>query len=130
MIRPLRPSVLLFACLLFLAGAAPAQDGAAADETERSDSLRARATAMRKAAERDFKLTEAACYDRFRVNACLDDARETRTVQLQAARKLEARANRIDRGERIKAMEARLKEAEERRANPAPVPLLPAPGKP
>ncbi|MBT0960002.1 hypothetical protein [Denitromonas iodatirespirans] len=130
MIRPLRPSVLLFACLMSLAGGVLALDAEAVDDGEGSDSLRAQATAIRKAAEREFKHTEAACYDRFRVNACLDDAREARTVQLQAARKLEARANRIDRGERIKAMEARLKEAEERRARPMPVPLLPAPAKP
>ena len=123
--RPSRLSLMLFVCLMSAAGVGSAQ---AVEEVESSESLRERAKVMRKAAEEDFSQREAGCYDRFRVNACLDDAREERTTQMQAARKLQARANRIDRGERIKAMEARLREAEERRAKPTPVPLLPLPG--
>ncbi|KAA3653919.1 MAG: hypothetical protein DWQ11_06580 [Proteobacteria bacterium] len=125
MIRPRHLTPIVFACLMAVAGAAAAQD---ADGTESSAQLRDRAKTLRKAAEADFASREAGCYDRFRVNACLDDAREDRTAQMQAARKLEARANRIDRGARIKAMEARLRDAEERRANPVSVPLVPLPG--
>lgn len=125
MTRPLRLSALLFACLLTAVGAGVAH---AADDTDSSENLRAQAKSIRKAAEAGFAQRESGCYDRFQVNACLDAAREDRTAQMQTARKLEARANRIDRGERIKAMEARLKEAEVRRAKPTPVPLLPLPG--
>jgi hypothetical protein len=125
MTRPLRLSALLFTCLLSATGAGVVH---AADDTDSSENLRAQARSIRKAAEADFAQRESGCYDRFRVNACLDDAREDRTAQMQTARKLEARANRIDRGERIKAMEARLKDAEERRAKPTPVPLVPLPG--
>ena len=120
--RSLRALPLILAGLLAAPAAALAQEA-----VESSASLRERAKAMRGAATEGFARTEAACYDRFFVNACLDEAREARTVQMQAARKLEARANRIDRGERIKAMEARLRLADERRSAAQPDPILPLP---
>ncbi len=125
MIRPPRLSLMLFVCLMSAAGAGFAQ---AVEGVDSSETLRDQAKQMRKAAEADFSRREAGCYERFLVNSCLDDAREDRTTLMQEVRKLEARANRIDRGERIKAMEARLRDAEARRANPVSVPLLPLPG--
>ncbi len=76
-----------------------------------SRALRERAQALRAAAEQAFITTSAACYDKFFVNACLDNARQTRTEAVVEARKLEAKANRIARAKRIKAMEERLRKA-------------------
>ncbi|MCB1938046.1 MAG: hypothetical protein KDE64_02460 [Rhodocyclaceae bacterium] len=105
---PPRFRALLFVASLLAAGAVHAQ-------AEDSRALRREASALRDNAGATFARTRAACYDRFFVNACLDDARLEHTAQIKAARLLEARANRIDRGERIRAMEARLRKAEARR---------------
>ena len=90
-----------------------AATGAFAQE-ESSVQLRERASAIRDAANAQYKQVTYDCYDKFFVNACLDDARVELITQVKEARLLEARANRIDRGERIKAMEARLRKVENR----------------
>jgi len=89
-----------------------------ADEAN-SDSLRAQAKTIRDVAERDYTLTTYHCYDKFLVNACLDDAKLARLEQVKEARALEAQANRMDRSKRVKAMEARLRKVEGE-AQPAP----------
>jgi len=94
-------------------------------QEENSAQLRERASAIREAADTQYKQVTYACYDKFFVNACLDDARVALIDQVKEARLLEARANRIDRGARIKAMEARLRKVENRPAEPtagAPAP--------
>jgi len=83
-------------------------------QEENSAQLRERASAIREAADTQYKQVTYACYDKFFVNACLDDARVALIDQVKEARLLEARANRIDRGARIKAMEARLRKVEGR----------------
>ncbi len=98
---------------LCLAASLAATCNAFAQE-ETSSALRERATAIREATEATYLKTTYACYDKFFVNACLDDARLERIAQVKEARLLEARANRIDRGARIKAMEARLHKVENR----------------
>lgn len=94
-------------------------------QEESSTQLRERASAIREAADAQYKRVTYACYDKFFVNACLDGARVELIDQVKEARLLEARANRIDRGERIKAMEARLRKVENRPAEPAAA--VPAP---
>ncbi|MCB1961081.1 MAG: hypothetical protein KDE68_11270 [Rhodocyclaceae bacterium] len=105
--------VFRFRALLLSLGLCAA--GAALAQSEDSHALRLQASQLRDSATEAFERTTAACYDRFFVNACLDDARLTRTAQIKEARLLEGRANRIDRGARIRAMEARLRKAEARR---------------
>ena len=102
---PLRPSH----CLIFVATLLAASPALAQEEDR--GALRARAEALRAAAEQRFTATSATCYDKFFVNACLDDARQARTAAVMEARKLEARANRIARAKRIQAMEERLRKS-------------------
>jgi len=95
-----------------------AATGAYAQE-ESSAQLREQASTIREAADKQYKQVTYDCYDKFFVNACLDDARVELITQVKEARLLEARANRIDRGKRIKAMEARLRKVESRPENAA-----------
>lgn len=80
-------------------------------QEEDARALRDRADALRANAEQVFTMKSAECYDKFFVNACLDKARQKRTQAVIEARKLEARANRIARAKRVKAMEKRLRES-------------------
>jgi len=109
---PLIPRALCLALTLAAAGPALANEPT-------SDELRARAKDIRGAAEQDFKVTTYHCYDRFLVNACLDDAKLARLEQVKEARVLEAKANKMDRSKRVKAMEARLRKIESAPGTPA-----------
>lgn len=104
----------LRALCLALCAFAPAT---ALAEEESSAQLRERARDIRDTAEARFLTTTYHCYDKFFVNACLDEAKTERIEQVKIARALEAKANRMDRAERVKAMEARLG-----RTNPGDVP--------
>jgi hypothetical protein len=112
---PLR-ALCLAACLALPAGAIA--------QEENSAELRDRAQAIRDAADARYTHTTYHCYDKFLVNACLDAARLELIERIREARLLEARANRIDRGKRIEAMEARLRKIENR---PAPATAESAP---
>jgi len=81
----------------------------AAAEEASSSALREQAKAIRNRAENAFKVTSYHCYDKFLVNACLDEAKLTRLEQVKDARALEAQANKMDRNKRVRAMEARLR---------------------
>ncbi|QID19272.1 hypothetical protein G3580_17595 [Nitrogeniibacter mangrovi] len=119
---PLR-SLCLTTCLAASFGTLAQQDSSA--------ELRAQAKAIRDAAEATYRQTSYHCYDKFLVNACLEDAKLVHINQVKEARRLEARANRIDRGKRIKAMEARLRKVENRpeaaTVTPVASPTTPAP---
>ena len=104
-LMPLRPRHCLLALATLLAASA------AFAQEEDSRALRERADALRAAAEQRFTATSATCYDKFFVNACLDDARQARTAAILEARKLEGHANRIARAKRIEAMEERLRKS-------------------
>lgn len=92
---------------LMLATAGPAL----ADEPT-SDELRSQAKDIRGTAEQTYLVTTYHCYDKFLVNACLDDAKIARIEQIKEARALEAKANTMDRRLRVKAMEARLRKVD------------------
>ncbi|WP_227816098.1 hypothetical protein [Nitrogeniibacter aestuarii] len=102
---PLIPRALCLALMLAASGHAMAEEPS-------SGELRAQAKAIRDDAERAFKVTTYHCYDKFLVNACLDEAKLDRLKQVKVARALEAKASTMDRRKRVKAMEARLRKTE------------------
>jgi colicin import membrane protein len=103
-----------------------------------ADSALAAAAAERAAFEARFIDSERACYQRFFVNACLDDAKETRRVALARVRAVEVEAGRYKRqaevDERDRAIAAAEKEDQAREAKrvadeaaappPAPAPVV------
>ena len=56
---------------------------------EEANAQRARAKQLHDAAERNFLVEQDACYDKFQVNSCLDDAKKRHTQALIDARKLD-----------------------------------------
>ncbi|MCL1860161.1 MAG: hypothetical protein FWG52_01320 [Proteobacteria bacterium] len=77
----------------------------AADENlpnsaERIRQLQNEAEGLRKQAETHYQAAEAACYKRFFVNSCIDDAKAEHLVTIRRARELEAEAYQIDLAER------------------------------
>ncbi len=93
---------LLLAALLF-ATAAPvgADNGERAEaaieiDLERARMLREQAAALRSEAETRFRVAEPACYERFLVNRCLDNARRERLDAIRQAREMEIESRRIE----------------------------------
>jgi len=106
------PAVLL----LLFAGTTLAQATAGTDEdksalTARAEAIRARAEAMRDQAERDYQTEHAACWKRFLVSRCQDQARSSYNEALVAARREEDQARAIERDIRRRDLEARDAEA-------------------
>lgn len=100
-IPALRLSALL-AVLVFHASVsaqeAPPGDPAAA--AARAESMRTEATTVREAAEARFAQEEVACYARFLVNRCIDQARQRRVAEVRRARALDVDAARLDLAEK------------------------------
>ncbi|MDR3088120.1 MAG: hypothetical protein LBU45_09290 [Azoarcus sp.] len=67
------------------------------------EELRSEAESLREQADADYKIAEAACYKRFLVNSCIDDAKGERLTLIRQARVLEAEAHRLDLIERNRA---------------------------
>jgi len=89
------PKYLLPATLLatsMIAFAAPAAD----IDLEHARALQERARELRADAEATYDATERACYEQFRVNRCLDEARQARLERIREARALEIEARRIE----------------------------------
>ncbi|MGL1834671.1 hypothetical protein ACKVEX_13835 [Rhodocyclaceae bacterium SMB388] len=92
---PLYP--LLFALLLTPVATASADAEAPPDiNLARAAALHEEARALRSLAESDFATTEPACYQRFLVNRCLDQARQLRLERIREARALEIEAHKIE----------------------------------
>lgn len=92
---PLYP--LLFTLWLTPVPAASADAETSPDiDLERAGALHEQARALRNLAESDFAATEPACYQRFLVNRCLDQARQLRLERIREARALEIEARRIE----------------------------------
>ena len=87
-LRPLTLAVCLsslcFTALPASAEEAPVVDPAA--EVARAKVLKDEASTLRKSAEARFAEEEAACYQRFLVNRCIDQARERRVADVRKAR--------------------------------------------
>ena len=62
--------------------------------------LRDEAANLRTQAETDYQVAETACYKRFFVNSCIDDAKTTRLTVIRHARELETEAHQLDLAER------------------------------
>lgn len=85
--------------------------GQAADGTgsaDRQRALQAEAKALRQAADENFKAQEKACYEKFLVNHCIDQARKERLERIRQARALEAEARQLKLAEREQAAAATL----------------------
>lgn len=83
---------------------------------EEANAQRARAEQMRDAAERNFLVEQDACYDKFQVNSCLDDAKKRRTRTLIDARNLDIPARDFQREAKRADVEAK----EQKRDDDAP----------
>lgn len=97
-------------------GADPLPLGDSDSERARVRELKQQADNARQAAEKKFQADQSACYDKFLVSACLDDARKARSAALVAARRPDSEAREIER--RLRQREADEREA--RRAADAP----------
>lgn len=86
------------------------------------------AKARRAAIEAEFAASEQACYNKFFVNSCLDNAREERREGLAVVRAIEVEAELFQRREKANARDRALAEAQkefeaeavQRAANPRP----------
>lgn len=87
-------------CALLLGLLAPVPLAAEADVTSRIERLKTEAQQLRDQAEQTYQVTEPGCYDRFRVNACLDDAKKARLETIRQARALESEARKLELAER------------------------------
>lgn len=106
------------ACLGLLAAllaAGPARAAATADAAEREE--RARIAAERARLGAAFDAEEAACRERFLVNACVDDVRARRRAALDPLRRRELD---LDDAERRRRADARRTAVRERLAAPPP----------
>ena len=87
---------------------------------ERISQLRSEAASLRTQAETGFQAAESACYKRFFVNSCIDDAKAERLTIIRRARELEAEAHQIDLAERRRVADERARKTEELGSGPRP----------
>ena len=100
----MRPTALLLTLLtrspwVMADDVAPAAAAATAVETPSEAATRsdkARADGERRRAEERYRLDKDACLTKTLMNACLDDARQTRNATTLATRKLDAEARELD----------------------------------
>jgi len=64
---------------------------------QRVAALRTKADIMRQEAEAEFTAASKACWDKFLVSSCQEDAKKTKKDKLEAMRRIEAEAREIDR---------------------------------
>lgn len=106
------------ACALLLSACA-VQNKAAMDEVgmpqvpptvsmAEADAKLKQVSSERDAAESAYAARELVCYDRFFVNNCLDQAKETRRVTLMRLRAIEAEASHFQRAESVRLRDADL----------------------
>ena len=88
--------------------------------TERIGQLRNEAWNLRGQAEADYQAAEMACYKRFFVTSCIDNAKTERLAIIRRARELEAEAYQIDLAERRRVAAETTKKAKERNDGPRP----------
>jgi len=113
--RHILASIACLAIVAFPLEAVAADEGEAVpNPAKRIQQLRSEAENLRTQAENDYQAAETACYRRFFVNSCIDDAKTERLAVIRRAREIEAEAYQIDLAERrLKAAEM-AKKAEER----------------
>jgi hypothetical protein len=96
-----------------LGGIAADEDKATPKPTERIRQLQDEAGSLRKQAEADYQVAETACYKRFFVNSCIDNAKSERLAVIRRSRELETEAHQIDLAERQRKAGEMAKKAEE-----------------
>ncbi len=79
---------------------------------EKSTRLKNEAKALRDQAEADYHAAQPVCYERFLVNRCIDEAKQTRLEAIRHARQLESEARKIDLAEKQQAVSERTPSAE------------------
>jgi len=77
--------------------AATAQSPDTPQTLEQAAAQRARASAMRNSAEQRYAVEQSACYKKFLVNSCLDDAKKRYTQSVIDARKVDIPAREFQR---------------------------------
>ena len=87
---------------------------------ERISQLRGEAASLRTQAEAKFQAAESACYKRFFVTNCIDNAKTERLSVIHRARELEAEAHQIDLAERRRVAAETAKKAEDLGIGPRP----------
>ena len=104
---------LLFATLA--AGPVGAEDAPLpsdpATELARAEKLKSEAAGLRGAAEERFRDEEIACYQRFLVNRCIEQARARRVADVRKAREMDNEAGRIELAEKNRRFEERQADA-------------------
>ena len=80
---------------------------------QRIEELRHEAEHLRTQAENEYQADEAACYKRFLVNHCIDEAKAKRLAVVRQARTLEAEAHQLDLTERNRVADEVVKKAAE-----------------
>jgi colicin import membrane protein len=118
-------SALLPLALLLSAPVVLAQADAPPD-LERARELTQQARELRAEAEITFSAKERTCYERFRVNRCIENARQTRLEQIRQARAMEIESRRIELAEKQRQVaEADLPQPESiAPAEPQPAPTI------
>ncbi len=86
-------------------------------ELARAEKLKSEAAGLRSAADARFNADEIACYERFLVNRCIDEARARRVADVRKAREMDNEAGRIELAEKNRRFEER--QADEAREAPA-----------
>lgn len=81
---------------LMLAATAALADSASEPDLERARELAQQARALRAEAETTYSTTERTCYEKFRVNRCLEDARQARLEHIREARAMEIESRRLE----------------------------------
>jgi len=85
---------------------------------ERIQQLRSEAGNLRTQAETDYQAAETACYKRFFVNSCIEDAKSKRLAAIYRARGLETEAHQLDLVERRRKAAETEKKAEDHGSRP------------
>jgi hypothetical protein len=110
------------AATAFPPGAVAADEGEAAPRpAERIRQLHDEAGKLRTQAETDYQAAETACYKRFFVNSCINDAKTERLTVIRRARELETEAYQIDLAERQRKADEMAKKAEEHGSDQSPM---------
>jgi colicin import membrane protein len=120
-----------YAALIFLVAAAPlfAQDNQFIGEEEKNEllgkakTMRDEASAIREKANNEYAATEKACWKKFLVSSCQDDARRAQRQDVERARKIEHEARAIERDVKVRDVATReakrVEEAPRRQAEAA-----------
>ncbi|MCP5267427.1 MAG: hypothetical protein H6943_00165 [Zoogloeaceae bacterium] len=90
--------------------AQPLSDAEKHEKLTRAETLKSQAAKMESAADDKLEAENAACYKKFLVNSCLEQAKETHRKAIREAKRLELEGGEIERD--VKRREVAIKDAE------------------